>query len=106
MRILLYPELEHFAAGARAEALKSARRRPFDWVELVGLGASIVLVTSLTSRLARTGIAPDLIGSTLGNFLVAVPLLAVTAGPFCWRRTRRALRDELAKRNAFDRETQ
>lgn len=105
LRFRLYPELEHFGAESRAEVLKRARRQPFDWVEVAGLGVSIVFVTSLTGKLARAGVAPELLGTPLGNFLLAIPLLAITAGPFYWRRTRRALRDELTHRGTLGRKT-
>ncbi len=77
LRTLLYPELEGFAPQERAGALERARRQPFDWVELAGLGFGVVA--------AR--------GRAILAF--AVPLLALAAVPFLWRRTRRALREEL-----------
>jgi len=76
LRTLLYPELEGFAPHDRAGALERARRQPFDWVELAGLGFGVVAAAAVDPAFA-------------------VPLLALAAVPFLWRRTRRALREEL-----------
>jgi hypothetical protein len=94
-RTLLYPELEGFAPKDRADALERARRQPFDWVELAGLGFGVVAVALLT-RYGADGVAVlARLTAAAANFAVAAPLLALAAGPFLWRRTRRALREEL-----------
>jgi hypothetical protein len=89
---LLYPELEAYPPESRPEALRHARRQPLDWLELAGLGLAVVGVAFLT----RYGVEGLAIGERLAaawaNFLVAAPLLALAAGPFLWRRTRRALK--------------
>ncbi len=95
--LLLYPELARLAPGSRPAALRRARHEPFDWVEFAGLGASIVLVAWVTQWIAvAAGLAgPD--GTMLANVLLALPLVVACAGPFYWRRTRRALRHDLAR---------
>jgi len=95
LQSLLYPELEGFAPQDRAGALERARHRPFDWVELAGLGFGVVAAALLT-RYGADGLAVlGRLTAATANFAVAVPLLALAAGPFLWRRTRRALREEL-----------
>ena len=95
LRTLLYPELEGFAPQEREGALERARRQPFDWVELAGLGLGVVAAALLT-RYGADGLAVlERLTAATANFVVAAPLLALAAGPFLWRRTRRALREEL-----------
>ena len=87
---LLYPELVTYGRRDRARLLQEASKEPFDFLEWVGILAGLVFVVSFT----RYGVADSvsLIGSQLlANFLVAVPLLVVTVGPFLVRRTRRGL---------------
>lgn len=91
---LLYPELARYAPETRAAALRKARRRPLDWIELAGLGLGVVIVALLT----RYGVTElDVLArlsAAAANFLLAIPLLALVAGPVLWRRTRRALRED------------
>lgn len=92
---LLYPELARFAPEARAAALRQARRMPLDWIELACLGLGVVVVALLT----RYGVTElDVLArlsAAAANFLVAMPLIALVAGPILWRRTRRVLREDL-----------
>jgi hypothetical protein len=95
LQTLLYPELEGFAPQDREGALERARRQPLDWVELAGLGFGVVAAALLT-RYGTDGLEIlERLAAATANFVVAVPLLAVAAGPFLWRRTRRALREDL-----------
>lgn len=88
--LLLYPELRALEPEARERALRQARETPFDLVELAGMALAVVLVTSLTRYgMGSSALAQFAMG--LGSFLLALPLLAVTAGPFLYRRTRRGL---------------
>ena len=80
---LLHPELRLLPAPERSRALRAARRVPFDILELVGLAAAIVAAPSLLREVGA---------------LAAVPLIAITAGPFLARRTRRGLRQHLGGR--------
>ena len=94
LELFLYPELSPLAPEERARALRRARETPFDLVELAGMALAVVIVTSLT----RYGVGHGVLGQLalgLGSFLVAIPLLALTAGPFLYRRTRRGLEREL-----------
>jgi len=93
--LLLYPELHRIAPERRPELLLRARHQPFDWIELAGLGAAVVLVAWASKGIAAA--LPGIVGASLANALVAVPLVLAFAGPFYWRRTRRALRDEIER---------
>jgi len=93
--LLLYPELHRIAPDRRPELLERARHQPFDWIELAGLGAAVVLVAWASRGIAAS--MPGLVGSGLASVIVAFPLVLAVAGPFYWRRTRRALRDEIER---------
>lgn len=73
----LYPELRSLPHGDRDAALRRARREPFDFVELLGMAACLVLVVFL-GRSGHPGAAAT---------LVALALVA-----FDVRRVRRGLR--------------
>jgi hypothetical protein len=92
---LLYPELRPYRGNDRIRLLRKAAETPFDFIEWLGILAALVFVISLT----RYGVADfgivDRIIAGLVNFLVAIPLLGVTAGPFLVRRTRRGLHSQL-----------
>jgi hypothetical protein len=89
---LLYPELRAYGPEDRARLLREARNEPFDILEWAGLLAALVIVVGFTRySVAGFGLA-DRFAVVLANFLVAVPLLVVTAGPFLLRRTKRGLR--------------
>ena len=97
---VIYPDLKRIDKTQRAKALQQAKEGAFDAVELVGIGLALLLSVSLT-RYAATGLGlVEHFGAILGNFLVAVPLLLVFAGPFYVRRTRRGLRSYLQHRQA------
>jgi hypothetical protein len=99
LRYLLYPQLASFDPSERDEALRLARRAPFDVVELVGLAFGIILTVSLTRYGAGEWALLERALAFLANFLLAVPLLALLVGPFLVRRVRRALASELARRS-------
>lgn len=90
---LLYPELVTYGRRDRARLLKEASQEPFDFLEWIGILAGLVFVVSLT----RYGVAElslvDRFAIMLANFLVAIPLLVLTVGPFLVRRTRRGLQN-------------
>lgn len=89
---LLYPELEAYGREKRAHLLRDARQEPFDILERAGLLAALVIVVGITRySVAGFGLA-DRLAVVLANFLVAIPLLVATAGPFLLRRTKRGLR--------------
>jgi hypothetical protein len=89
---ILYPELRLLVPEERAGALRAARATPFDMVELFGMAAALVGVTALTRYAGIDMDANRRFSAALLNFIVALPLLAVTIGPFLIRRTRRGLR--------------
>jgi hypothetical protein len=81
----------------RAEALRQARETTFDAIELAGLAFALLVVVSAT-RYSAIGLGmAERFGAMIANFLVAIPLLAVLAGPFYLRRNRRGLRIYLKK---------
>ena len=88
---LLFPELRAHGRKERARLLQEASKEPLDFLEWVGILAGLVLVVSFTRySVAGLGLA-DRFAVALANFLLAVPLLVVTVGPFLVRRTRRGL---------------
>ena len=88
---LLYPELQTYGRRDRARLLQEASKEPFDFLEWVGILAALVLVVSFTRYSVAGFSLVDRFAVMLANFLVAVPLLVVTVGPFLVRRTRRGL---------------
>jgi hypothetical protein len=89
----LYPELKRIDPRDRISALQKAKEGPFDAIELVGIGIALVLVVGLT-RYSVTGMGlVARVGAALANFIVAIPLLLIFAGPFYVRRVRRGLRE-------------
>ena len=93
----LYPELHKFAPEVQARALRAASDVRFDAIELGGLGLALA-VTVIITRYSGTdmGLA-DRFGAAVANFVIAIPVLLVLAGPFYIRRTRRGLRRQLAE---------
>lgn len=81
--VAFHPELNSLPESERLVALERARETPFDLVELVGMAAGLVLVTTVTSY--------------------AVDGLSVGMRPFLWRCTRRGVRAELEKRPGVER---
>ena len=101
---LLYPELRQFEPGRQAGALKAAGDTGFDAIEYVGLAAALAVTVLLTRYSAVDMGLADRFGAAIVNFVVAIPLLLVLAGPFYVRRTRRGLRAQLkGERTATDR---
>ena len=96
-KYVLYPELRQFAPDARAQALHRASEARFDAIELVGLIAALA-ATVLITRYSGTDMGfADRFGAAIANFVIAIPLLLILAGPFYVRRTRRGLREQLAE---------
>ena len=92
---LLYPELRPYGRNERDRLLRAANKTPFDLIEWAGILTSLVFVVILT-RYSAVDLGPtDRIAVGLVNFLVAILLLGVIAGPFLVRRTRRGLRSQL-----------
>jgi hypothetical protein len=88
---LLYPELQAYDHRERARLLREASKEPFDFLEWAGMLAALVFVVSVTRYSVAGFSLVDRFAVMLANFLVAIPLLVVTVGPFLVRRTRRGL---------------
>lgn len=95
----LFPELRRIDPSERAGALRKAKETPFDAVELIGLAVALLVTVSLTRYSAAGWGLAERVGAMLANFVVAIPVLVVLAGPFYVRRTRRGLRTYLAHRS-------
>ncbi len=94
---MAYPELRKFPPDDRANALRMAAEARFDTIEIVGLITGLA-ATVLITRYSGTGMGlADRFGAAVANFVIAIPLLLMLAGPFYVRRTRRGLRKQLAK---------
>lgn len=92
---LLYPELRSYGRRDRDRLLREAAKTPLDLIEWAGILAALVFVALLTRYSAVDfGLADRIVVAVL-NFLVAILLLGVTAGPFLVRRTRRGLHSQL-----------
>lgn len=92
--LLIYPELHRIPPRERDAALGSARETPFDGLELAAIALGLALTAGATRYVVFDGLTHR-IEAFLANFLLAVPLLAVLAGPFFVRRTRRGLQHYL-----------
>jgi hypothetical protein len=88
---MLYPELRAYGRNERARLLQKASAEPFDIVEWLAILLGLVLVASFTRYNAAGFSLVDRFAVALANFLIAIPLLVVTVGPFLVRRTRRDL---------------
>lgn len=96
----LYPELRQFEPAGQAAALKAATDAGFDGVEQIGLIVALA-ATVLLTRYSAAGMGlADRFGAAIANFVVAIPVLVVVAGPFYVRRTRRGLRKQLKSMHA------
>jgi hypothetical protein len=92
---LLYPELRPYGRADRDHLLRKASDTPLDMIEWVGILAALVFVVVVTRySVPEFGLA-DRIAAAVINFLVALLLLGITAGPFLVRRKRRGLRSQL-----------
>ena len=78
-------------AEDRARLLQEASKEPFDFLEWVGILAALIFVVSFTRYSVAGFSLVDRFAVALANFLVAIPLLVFTVGPFLVRRTRRGL---------------
>ena len=92
---LLYPELRSYGRKDRDRLLQAASKTPHDLIEWVGILAALAFVGVLTHHGAVNFDVAQRIVVAVVNFFVAIVLLALTAGPFLVRRTRRGLRYHL-----------
>ena len=92
---LLYPSLRAYGRKDRDRLLQKAAETPLDSIEWAGILAALVFAVTVT-RYAVVDLGPmNRIAVAIVNFLVAILLLAFTAGPFLVRRTRRGLHSQL-----------
>lgn len=91
---VLYPELRSCGRRDRDRLLREAAKTPLDLIEWAGILTSVVFVVILTRYSAIDFGLADRIAVAIVNFLVAIPLLGITAGPFLVRRTRRGLNSQ------------
>ena len=92
---LLYPELRPYGRSDRDRLLRKASDTSLEPLEWAGILAGLVFAVTLTRySVAELGLV-DRIAIGAVNFLVAMLLLGVTAGPFLVRRMRRGIRSQL-----------
>jgi hypothetical protein len=84
------PHLVQLPSAEWDEALKQARETSFDAIERIGVLAAIVFTTYLL-RFDANESELSLPIRFVAQFVAAVPLLSVLAGPFCLRCLRRGL---------------
>jgi hypothetical protein len=92
---ILYPDLRPYGRSDRDRLLREAAKTSFDILEWIGILLALALVGVLTRYSAVDLGAIDRILAGMVNFVAAIVLLAITAGPFLVRRTRRGLRSQL-----------
>jgi hypothetical protein len=102
---LLLRELQRFPEAERAAALRAARDTPLEVGELIGMAAGLVATTALARSILPDFVLPDFAAAdhfvrTIVGWLVALPLLVATLGPFHLRRLRRGLRDQIRRRGS------
>ena len=98
-REIIFPELRNFETAQRERTLREAREEEFDTLEQAGILAAVVIASMIVGGLDLPAFAAgNRFVSTLFSFVIAVPLIALTAGVFFVRRTRRGLRKRLEKR--------
>jgi len=95
----VYPELLEVPPQDRRKLLAQARDGENDAIEWLGLAFAITATVLLTRYSVADLSWANRVTAVLTNFLVAIPLLLVMAGPFAIRRTKRHLRRLLNKEN-------
>jgi hypothetical protein len=91
----LYPQLRPYGRADRDRLLERASETPFDLLEWLGILVSLVVVGGVTRYSTVDLGLVDRLAMAIANFVVAVPLLLLTIGPFLIRRKRRGLRSHL-----------
>jgi hypothetical protein len=95
---LAYPELRPYGRAERDRLLEKAGETQLDLIEWLGMLAGLVITASVTRYAIPQMDVSDRLAFALVNFVIAVPLLAITVGPFLVRRKRRGLHAELGRR--------
>ena len=92
---LALPRLVELQPAEWKEALKRSRAMNFDMIEKFGILAGVTLVTYLLRPDDSQTTDISLAIQYLSQFLAALPLLFLFAGPFYLRRLRRGLDHEI-----------
>src|SRR5688500_17924129 len=92
---LIHPALRALPPEARRQALREARRPPFDALELLSTAAAL-LAAPMFITYGLGSIVPH--AGDLASLLAAALAFGATVGPFLIRRTRRGLAFFLAAR--------
>lgn len=77
---IVYPELRPYRREDRARMLRKASETPLDLIEWAGILFGLVIVAGATRYGLQDFGFVNRIAVALINFLVAVPLLAITVG--------------------------
>lgn len=93
------PSIEKLHPKDWDEALNKARATDFDMIEKICIFGSLALVTWLLRDDAEAAQTISLPIQYLAQFLAAVPLLTLLAGPFYLRCLRRGLDYEIERRH-------
>jgi hypothetical protein len=93
-RLLAYPRLREVPPAQWNSVLERARGIAFDTLEWVGILAGVAFVTYVLR--AGAAVPAPVFFVYLWQFVLAIPLLIVSVGPFLVRRTRRGLDLQLA----------
>ena len=95
----VYPDLRRFDESEQTEALRKAKKYPWDGFEIMGITISIALVVYLT-RYSSAGLGPSerVVAAFLNLLVFVVPLVLVSSAPFFIRRVRRGLAAQLKER--------
>jgi len=96
--LLALPRIVEFPPAEWRETLKRARVTNFDMIEKSGILAGVVFVTYLLRPDVAQTTEISLTIQYLSQFLAALPLLFLFAGPFYLRRLRRGLDHEIERR--------
>ena len=94
----LLPRIVEISRGEWDEVLTRIRETPFDTIEKAGLLLGLAFATYLLGADSSLAADASLPVAYVFQFVAAVPLLAVLAGPFYLRCWRRGLDQEIAQR--------
>jgi hypothetical protein len=96
----VYPALDRVPANQRNRVLRAARATELDTSERVGVVSAVGVTAYLLQ--STSDASEGLLAVSLGQFLLAWPLLAVLVAPWLVRRTRRGLQHETQRFDGGD----
>lgn len=97
---LIYPTLDRVPPRQRSHVLRAARATELDTSERLGIVGAVGVTAYLLQ--SSSDAAAGLFASTLIQFVLAWPLLAVLVAPWLVRRTRRGLQREAQRFDGGD----